>query len=184
MDALTRLVIIFSSVFFILRISVAVDTITANQIIRHGDTITSAGGSFELGFFSLGNSRNRYLGIWYKKLATGTVVWVANRDIPLTDSSGVLKVTVQGTLVILNATNTIIWSSNASQSASQSAQNPTAQLLDSGNLVMKNGNDSDPENFLWQSLDYPGNTLLPGMKLGSMVQSNRPGSVPVIMEDH
>ena len=184
MDALTRLVIIFSSVFFILRISVAVDTITANQIIRHGDTITSAGGSFELGFFSLGNSRNRYLGIWYKKLATGTVVWVANRDIPLTDSSGVLKVTVQGTLVILNATNTIIWSSNASQSASQSAQNPTAQLLESGNLVMKNGNDSDPENFLWQSFDYPGNTLLPGMKLGSMVQSNRPGSVPVIMEDH
>ncbi|RVW37239.1 G-type lectin S-receptor-like serine/threonine-protein kinase [Vitis vinifera] len=41
-----------------------------------------------------------------------------------------------------------------------------AQLLDSGNLIMRNGNDSDPENSLWQSFDYPCDTLLPGMKFG------------------
>ena len=162
MDALTTLVIFLFYLISILRICSAVDTITVNQLIRDGQTITSAGGSFELGFFSPGSSKNRYLGIWYKKVATGTVVWVANREIPLTDSSGVLTVTDQGTLAILNRTNSIIWSSNPSRSA----QNPNVQLLGSGNLVIKNGNDSDPENFLWQSFDYPGNTLLPGMKLG------------------
>ncbi|KAL6314057.1 hypothetical protein AAG906_011792 [Vitis piasezkii] len=162
MDALARLVIIFSSVLFIVPISIAVDTITVNQPIRYGETIISAGGSFELGFYTPENSKNQYLGIWYKKVTPRTVVWVANGDFPLTDSLGVLKVTDQGTLVILNGTNSIIWSSNASRSA----QNPTAQLLESGNLVLKNGNDDDPENFLWQSFDYPCSTLLPSMKLG------------------
>ena len=140
MDALARLVIIFSSVLFIVPISIAVDTITVNQPIRYGETIISAGGSFELGFYTPENSKNQYLGIWYKKVTPRTVVWVANGDFPLTDSLGVLKVTDQGTLVILNGTNSIIWSSNASRSA----QNPTAQLLESGNLVLKNGNDDDP----------------------------------------
>ena len=158
MEGFATLVLVFS----ILRVSIAVDTLTVNQIITDGETITSAGGSFELGFFSPDSSKNRYVGIWYKKVATRTVVWVANRQIPLTDSSGILKVTDWGTLVILNGTNTTIWSSNSSRPA----QNPNAQLLDSGNLVMKNGNDSDSENFLWQSFDYPCNTLLPGMKFG------------------
>ncbi|WKA12319.1 hypothetical protein VitviT2T_029716 [Vitis vinifera] len=162
MDALTTVVFIFSYVFSLLRISTAVDTITINQHIRAGETITSAGGTFELGFFSPGNSKNRYLGIWYKKVAPRTVVWVANRESPLTDSSGVLKVTQQGTLVLVNDTNGILWNS----SSSRSAQDPNAQLLESGNLVMRNGNDGDPENFLWQSFDYPCDTLLPGMKLG------------------
>ena len=43
-----------------------------------------------------------------------TVVRIANRDIPITDSSGVLKVTDQGALVLLNGANRIIFSSNAS----------------------------------------------------------------------
>ncbi|KAL6313969.1 hypothetical protein AAG906_011699 [Vitis piasezkii] len=162
MDAFVKLVVLFFYVISILRISTAVDTITANQQIKDGETIVSAGGSFELGFFHPGNSKNRYLGIWYKKVSVPTVVWVGNREIPLTDSLGVLKVTDQGTLVILSGTNSTIWSSNASRSA----QNPTAQLLESGNLVLRNGNDDDPENFLWQSFDCPCNTLLPGMKLG------------------
>ncbi|RVW94702.1 Receptor-like serine/threonine-protein kinase SD1-8 [Vitis vinifera] len=162
MDALTTAVFIFFYVFSLLRISAAVDTITVNQPIRDGETITSTGGTFELGFFSPGNSKNRYLGIWYKKVAPRTVVWVANRESPLTDSSGVLKVTQQGILVVVNGTNGILWNSNSSRSA----QDPNAQLLESGNLVMRNGNDSDPENFLWQSSDYPGDTLLPGMKFG------------------
>ncbi|RVW12953.1 G-type lectin S-receptor-like serine/threonine-protein kinase RKS1 [Vitis vinifera] len=69
------------------------------------------------------------------KVSTRTVVWVANREFPLSGSSGVLKVTDQGTLVVLNGTNSIIWSSNSSQPAI----NPNAQLLESGNLVVKNG---------------------------------------------
>ena len=162
MDSVTTVVFIFSYVFFLLRISMAVDTMTVNQQIRDGETIASAGGSFELGFFSPGNSKNRYLGIWYNKVSPRTVVWVANREIPITDSLGVLKLTQQGILVVVNGTNGILWSSNSSGSA----ENPNAQLLENGNLVIRNGNDSAPENFLWQSFDYPGDTLLPGMKFG------------------
>ncbi|KAJ9671843.1 hypothetical protein PVL29_025507 [Vitis rotundifolia] len=161
MDTFTTLVV-FLYVISVYRVSNARDTITVDLVIRDGETITSVGGSFELGFFSPDDSNNRYVGIWYKKVSTRTVVWVANREFPLTDSSGVLKVTDQGTLVILSGTNGIIWSSNSLQPA----MNPNAQLLESGNLVMKNGNDSDPEKFLWQSFDYPCDTALPGMKFG------------------
>ena len=133
-----------------------------NQVVRDGETLISAGGSFEQGFFSPGNSSRRYLGIWFKKLSIMTVVWVVNKEIPVTDSSGVLKVTDQRTLAVLNGNDTILWSSNSIRSA----RNPTAQLLDSGNLVIKDGNGDNPENFLWQSFDYLCNTLLAGMKLG------------------
>ena len=162
MDALVRVVVIFTYVFSLLRISIGVDTITVNQLITDAETITSAGGSFELGFFSPANSKHRYLGIRYKKELNRAVVWVANRENPLNDSSGVLKVTSQGILVVLDGANKTLWSSTSSRPA----QNPNAQLLDTGNLVIKNGNDGNPENFLWQSFDYPCNTLLPGMKLG------------------
>ncbi|KAH9651137.1 G-type lectin S-receptor-like serine/threonine-protein kinase [Citrus sinensis] len=140
------------------------DTIGLGQSIRDGETLVSANESFELGFFSPGKSKSRYLGIWYKKIANGTVTWVANRDAPLPDRSGVLSISSQGngTLILLNSTNGIVWSFNAARTA----QNPVALLLESGNLVVKSGNDNDSDNFLWQSFDYPTHVLLPGMKLG------------------
>ncbi|KAJ0044443.1 hypothetical protein Pint_04380 [Pistacia integerrima] len=93
----------------------AADTITAGQSIRDGtDTLISSFQSFELGFFSPGNSNNRYLGIWYK-ISPGTVVWVANRNNPITDKNGVLTVNNDGNLVLLNGEKSIIWSSNSSK---------------------------------------------------------------------
>uniref|UniRef100_A0A5B6Z6H6 Receptor-like serine/threonine-protein kinase n=1 Tax=Davidia involucrata TaxID=16924 RepID=A0A5B6Z6H6_DAVIN len=97
-----------------------------------------------------------------ENISTVTVVWVANRETPLEDSSGVLKVSDHGFLILVNHTGAIFWSSNSSIAS----KNPVAQLLESGNLVMKFQDDSNPENFLWQSFDYPCDTLLPGMKLG------------------
>ncbi|XP_061358121.1 receptor-like serine/threonine-protein kinase SD1-8 isoform X1 [Gastrolobium bilobum] len=55
-----------------------------------------------------------------------------------------------------------IWSSNQSTTAI----NPVLQLLDSGNLILREEKENDPTKFLWQSFDYPTDTLLPGMKLG------------------
>ncbi|KAK9268464.1 hypothetical protein L1049_000215 [Liquidambar formosana] len=155
------ILLLCSSLSSFLILSIATDTITMSQSLRDGETVVSAGGSFELGFFSP-DSVKRYLGIWYKKISTGTVVWVANRETPLADTSGILKVTKQGILLHLNGTESIIWSSNSSRSV----QNPVAKLLDSGNFVLRDGNDDKPENLLWQSFDYPGDTILPGMKLG------------------
>jgi hypothetical protein len=102
------------------------------------------------------------VGIWYKKISSFTVVWVANRNTPLNDSSGMFKFVDHGNLAIINSTNGTIWSSNISRVAI----NPVAQLLDTGNLVVRAENDNDPENFLWQSFDYPGDSFLPGMKYG------------------
>ncbi|MBA0705539.1 hypothetical protein Golax_017730, partial [Gossypium laxum] len=133
------------------------------QSIKDGETLVSAGGSFELGFFGPKNSKSRYVGIWYKKVSTGTVVWVANRETPVSDASGVLSINHNGILSIMNRTKGIVWSSNTSRNASEET---IAQLLDSGNFVVKDRNDSDPTNFLWQSFDYPCDTFLPGMKLG------------------
>ncbi|KAL1807406.1 G-type lectin S-receptor-like serine/threonine-protein kinase At4g27290 isoform X1 [Daucus carota subsp. sativus] len=141
---------------------VAEDTITAHQTIKDGETIVSSGGEFELGFFSPGSSTNRYLGIWYKRISKGTVVWVANRDTPISNSAGVLRVNDKG--IILQTDDRIIWSSNINISV----KNPVARLLDSGNLVVRDGDHGmkNAGDFIWQSFDHPVDTLLPGMKYG------------------
>ncbi|KAI8010274.1 G-type lectin S-receptor-like serine/threonine-protein kinase [Camellia lanceoleosa] len=149
-----KLPFLFSSLFSILIISNAVDIITKTQSVIGNNTIVSSGGSFEMGFFSPGNSRNTYLGIWYKKISVRTIVWVANREIPLVNSSGILTIIDRGILALVNGTGSVIWSPNVT--------GPVAQLMESGNLVVKDANN----NILWQSFDYPCDTLLPGMKLG------------------
>ncbi|KAJ0733701.1 putative protein kinase RLK-Pelle-DLSV family [Helianthus annuus] len=143
----------------------SISTITPNQNISDGQTIISDDELFKMGFFSPSTrSNNRYFGIWYNKISVTTVVWVANREKPLNDTSGVLTLNDQGTLMLLDHTHNIIWSSNSSLTANNNI--PVAQLLDTGNLVIRNENDLAVENYLWQSFDYPGDTFLPSMKFG------------------
>lgn len=70
--------------FFAIRAS-TLDTITPGKSIKDGETLVSANGSFELGFFSPEKSKSRYLGVWYE-VSTTTVVWVANKEAPISDS--------------------------------------------------------------------------------------------------
>ena len=114
MEAFTYLLVYLILSSFI-RTSITLDTITPTQSIRDGDTLASAGRRFQMGFFSPDNSKSRYVGIWYT-VSSGTVVWVANRDTPLNDPSGFLKVTV-GVVILLNRTNSTVWSSNTSRAA-------------------------------------------------------------------
>ncbi|MCD7459124.1 hypothetical protein HAX54_040163 [Datura stramonium] len=149
-------ILFFLSSIWIL--SSALDTIPVNQPLTDGSIITSSGGKFRLGFFTPGTSGKWYLGILFNKVTVQTVVWVANRDSPLNRTDGMLNFTRQGILTLLNGSGRVIWSS----SATKHVQNPVAQLLDSGNLVVRDA----AENYLWQSFDYPCDTALPGMKLG------------------
>ncbi|XP_016479064.2 G-type lectin S-receptor-like serine/threonine-protein kinase At4g27290 [Nicotiana tabacum] len=144
--------------FFILILYGAADTIPVDQPLTDGNTIISSGGKFELGFFSPGTSRKRYIGIWFSKVSVQTVVWVANGDSPLNDRDGMLNFTRQGILTLFNGSGHVIWSSNATRRV----KNSKAQLLDSGNLVVRDAT----VNYLWQSFDYPSDTSLPGMKVG------------------
>ncbi|PON52993.1 Mitogen-activated protein kinase kinase kinase [Parasponia andersonii] len=133
------------------------------QSLSDGATLVSKEGSFELGFFSPGNSsKNRYLGIWYKNIPVRTVVWVANRCNPINDSSGLLTINDAGNLALLNQNKSVVWSTRLSKQAKK----PKVELLDSGNLVVTEEEDTNPGNSLWQSFDYPTDTLLPGMKYG------------------
>ncbi|KAG5020636.1 hypothetical protein JHK87_016491 [Glycine soja] len=65
--------------------------------------------------------------------------------------------------LVLTKNESLVWYTNNSHNQ---AQNPVAELLDSGNLVIRNDGETNPEAYLWQSFDYPSDTFLPGMKLG------------------
>ncbi|KAI3721409.1 hypothetical protein L2E82_32419 [Cichorium intybus] len=145
----------------ILKTSSAIDTMFPNQTLKDGDTLVSEAEVFELGFFGLGNSTFRYLGIRYKQVSAGTIVWIANREVPLVDPTGVLKISDKGILELLSVSNTLIWSSQSSKPAAY--MNPVAQLLDSGNLVIR---DEISGDLIWQSFDHRGDTWLPGMQIG------------------
>ncbi|KAJ8628252.1 hypothetical protein MRB53_021559 [Persea americana] len=140
----------------------SIDTITPNKSLRDGETLISAGEKFVLGFFSPGkSSTNRYVGIWYNKIPDQSIVWTANRENPVKNSSGVLIIK-GGNLVLFdgghsNNSNTL-WSTNVSTTATYSS----AILTDSGNLELTD----DHQRVLWESFDYPTNTWLPQMKLG------------------
>ncbi|KAI3496054.1 hypothetical protein L1887_38404 [Cichorium endivia] len=166
--AVYPILIFFTSTLFVfLSSSTALDTLSPNQRIKDGNTLVSDGETYELGFFSPRNSKNRYLGIWYKQIPTFTVVWVANRDTPINDTSGMFQVSTEGTLLVLSGNNTVIWSSNSTVSVIRNVNNPVVQLLDNGNLVVRGeSNTEEDQEPIWQSFDYPGDTLLPGQKLG------------------
>ncbi|XP_017978702.1 PREDICTED: G-type lectin S-receptor-like serine/threonine-protein kinase At4g27290 isoform X1 [Theobroma cacao] len=166
MEARLSIFTCFTLLSFLLKPSFAIDTIASNQNLTDtGETLVSAGGHFELGFFSPWNSNYRYIGIWFKNVPQQTVFWVANKNNPLTDSSGVLMITATGNVIILrNQSSNPVWFSNSSATSN----NPVLQLLDTGNLVVK---DVSSENYLWQSFDYPCDTLIPGMKLGWSLQT-------------
>ncbi|KAI7729754.1 hypothetical protein M8C21_003060 [Ambrosia artemisiifolia] len=148
-------------IFLIFGVCTCIDTITLTQPLKDGDVLVSNGETFALGFFSPPNSTNRYVGIWYNKISEQTIVWVANRDLPITNSSGILSIDKTGNLVLQEKDHTFVyWSTNVSGVVN----NSSAQLLDSGNLVLFQGLNKDM--YSWQSFDYPPNTILPYMKIG------------------
>ncbi|KAL8475742.1 hypothetical protein ACS0TY_028414 [Phlomoides rotata] len=142
--------------------SFGVDILLPNQPISIGQTLISHGQDFEMGFFSPGNSPNRFLGIW-SKINPHAVIWVANRKKPISESHGdgvTFSISENGSLVISSTNGILLWSANPSVAAS----NPILQLLDTGNLVLVNETMEQGSYIMWQSFDYPGDTFLPGMK--------------------
>ncbi|KMZ61698.1 S-locus receptor kinase (SRK) [Zostera marina] len=67
-----------------------------------------------------------------------------------------------------NNDDVVVWSSNSSNSM---VVNPVATLLDTGNLIITNGTKDG--YLIWQSFDYPTDTLLPSMKIGMNKQTGR-----------
>ncbi|KAM3287024.1 hypothetical protein P3S67_020454 [Capsicum chacoense] len=133
-----------------------------SQSLNDGESLSSEVGMFELGFFSPGSSKDRFLGIWYKNIPVRTVVWVANRNTPIRDRTGELTINSTGSVVVTSRISGDIWST----SSFTNAKAPVLQLLDSGNFILRDEKGSNSDVYLWQSFDYPFDTLLPGMKFG------------------
>lgn len=105
-----KFILITIVLFFLSETNVAPDTISFN--ISEGKTLVPKHETFELGFFNPGRSRNRYVGIWWcKNIPARTVVWVANRQNPISDTSGLLIINRTGHLVLLSQRiNVVVWS--------------------------------------------------------------------------
>ncbi|XP_047084605.1 receptor-like serine/threonine-protein kinase SD1-8 [Lolium rigidum] len=148
--------------------TVSSDTVTPATPLAGNRTLVSVGGTFALGFFTPDPGTGRtYLGIWYNNIPARTVVWVANRGAPVVGSAATLKIDGNGSLAVVNEQGDVAWASPVT--ADVVARSPTAQLLDSGNLVLRFAGSGG--GVAWQSFDYPTDTLLPGMKLGVDLRS-------------
>ncbi|KAL5198191.1 hypothetical protein ABZP36_001703 [Zizania latifolia] len=99
-------------IFFSSYTASASDTILVNSSLADGQTLVSASEVFELGFFTPPTSTARFLGIWYKDISPATVVWVANREAPMSGTTGSLSVNgTGGGLVLADRSGRVFWSS-------------------------------------------------------------------------
>ncbi|KEH30778.1 putative protein kinase RLK-Pelle-DLSV family [Medicago truncatula] len=164
MDILVFMIFVSYLLAHSFKLSIAADSLGLSQSIsNNNNTLVSQNGRYELGFFTPGNSNKTYLGIWYKNIPVQKFVWVANRNNPINSTSNhALFLNSTGNLV-LTQNNSFVWYTTTNQ---KQVHNPVAVLLDSGNLVVKNDGETNQDEYLWQSFDYPSDTLLDGMKLG------------------
>lgn len=157
------LAFVFYSLFYAVLVCQAVNTITKGQSVRDGETLVSVDETFELGFFSPENSSARYVGVRYHKTQEQPVVWVANRERPISDKNGVFTIAEDGNLIVKDGNENVIWSS---QNASILSNVTAAVLLPTGNLVLSsNGSIGDLNKAYWQSFNDPTDTFLPNMKV-------------------
>nr|CAD1819304.1 unnamed protein product [Ananas comosus var. bracteatus] len=112
----------------------AADTISRTQPLSGNQKLVSKGGKFALGFFQPDPNRRPRL-----------------LEFTISDN---------GDLVLFNPSKSPIWSAGANITSNSSV----AVILDTGNLVLRDG--SDPSRVFWQSIDHPTDTWLPTGKIG------------------
>ncbi|MED6218579.1 hypothetical protein PIB30_027917 [Stylosanthes scabra] len=127
------------------------------SVDKPNDVIVSPKGTFSAGFYAVG--KNAYcFGIWFSK--NPTLVWMANRDYPVNGKHSKLSLLSNGNLVLLDADNSHVWSTDTFSPPSSAVH---LVLYDTGNLVLMEDGDRDnrSSSVLWQSFDFPTDTLLP-----------------------
>ncbi|KAK7840641.1 g-type lectin s-receptor-like serine/threonine-protein kinase [Quercus suber] len=153
-------------------ISSAGDSINPGDTLNSSTYIVSEKGTFALGFFhridSTTTTTETYLAISEMAeadqiLPFNLFVWFGSRDRPIVNNSVMLTLDNNGTLKIVQKGGDPI----VLYSPPQPTKNTVATLLDSGNFILKEvQSNGSIKRVLWQSFDYPADTLLPGMKLG------------------
>ncbi|KAI3821321.1 hypothetical protein L1987_08886 [Smallanthus sonchifolius] len=119
------------------------------------DILLSPNGLFTAGFLKVGD--NAYcFAIWFST----TVVWMAKRDQPVNGIHSKLSLRKDGNLVLTDAGQYNIWSTQTKSNSSLHLQ-----LHNTGNLILH-----ERGNPIWQSFDHPADTLLPNQQLTKNTQ--------------
>nr|XP_043637046.1 putative receptor protein kinase ZmPK1 [Erigeron canadensis] len=122
--------------------------------------LISPDGVFTAGFYNVGDNAFCF-SIWFTKpLSNGeqTVVWMANRDIPVNGKRSKLLLSKTGNLALHDADQDLpIWTTRTRDTTGFAE----LKLNNSGNLYLQ----SKDEQVLWQSFVSPTDTLLPNQPL-------------------
>ncbi|XP_059454024.1 putative receptor protein kinase ZmPK1 [Corylus avellana] len=122
------------------------------------DVLSSPNGVFSAGFYPVGE--NAYcFAIWFNHSSQSqphTIVWMANRDQPVNGRRSKLSLLKTGNLILTDAGKFTVWTSDTL------SRSPLQLLLyNTGNLVLRTLKGVS----LWQSFDFPTDTLLPQQQL-------------------
>ncbi|KAM3749459.1 hypothetical protein ACB098_05G186400 [Castanea mollissima] len=147
--------------FLLLSAIFTVDAQQGESIVSLGSSLTpttkvswlSRSRLYAFGFYQ--QSNGYAIGVFLAGIPEKTVIWTANRDNPPTLADVTLNFTDDGRLVLQSA-----------QGKESAIVNPptratSASMLNSGNFVLYNSN----KDIIWQSFNYPTNTILQGQCL-------------------
>ncbi|KAK1611262.1 hypothetical protein QYE76_034935 [Lolium multiflorum] len=130
------------------------------------DLLHSPNGAFTCGFNNI--SHNSFVfSIWFTNTDEKTVVWSANHLHPVYSWGSKVMLDTDGRMVVKDYNGQVVWKNDVNSSNAVQAQ-----LLDTGNLVVKGQGDI----ILWQSFDSPTDTLLPNQNITAatkLVTANR-----------
>ncbi|KAM0838981.1 hypothetical protein ACQ4PT_060615 [Festuca glaucescens] len=121
-----------------------------------GHVLVSPSGNFACGFREVATNTYTFA-IWITAAADATVAWTANRDAPVNGRGSRFELRKDGSgLALEDFGGRVVWSTNTSATKADHAE-----LLDNGNLVVSDAS----WRALWQSFDWPTDTLLPGQPI-------------------
>ncbi|CAH8383234.1 unnamed protein product [Eruca vesicaria subsp. sativa] len=108
----------------------------------------------------------RSLSNFKSKITPRVYVWVANRENPVTSLTANLTISSNGTLILLDEKQKILWSSGQEVLTSNKCR---AEHLNSVNLVVV---DNVTGTYLWQSFEHLTDTML--LRRNHGVRTERP----------
>ncbi|CAI8589116.1 unnamed protein product [Vicia faba] len=135
-----------------------ISTLTATT--NNNNSWLSPSGEFAFGFRQLNTSTNPFmLAIWYNKIPDKTVVWTArdtnnNNNLLQVPTGSKIQLT-SGGLTLTTPQDMIIWTAQPNAVVSY------GNMLDTGNFVLVNNIST-----VWESFEFPTDTLLPNQSLG------------------
>ncbi|XP_037469622.1 putative receptor protein kinase ZmPK1 [Triticum dicoccoides] len=160
MDARFASLLLLNLVHLFLRIS-------AREFLLPGSSLSiedsshmlhSPDGTFTCGFKNISRNASVF-SIWFSNTVDKTAVWSANHLHPVYSWGSRVMLYADGGMVLEDYNGQSVWENNVNSSSKA----VKAQLLDTGNLIVKGQGDI----ILWQSFHSPTDTLLPYQNITS-----------------